>query len=99
MRDEPKKCLHRRLRNLRPADKILTLAEEIEIMKSEHEHEIEYEYDCLHLELMLSIITFHTNLIPSLLFNWPAIGRGEGSGNVTGLKFESHSRTRSRIPI
>ena len=29
VRDEPKECLYRRLGNLRPADKILTLAEAI----------------------------------------------------------------------
>ena len=33
----------------------------------------------------------------SLLFNWLATGRSEGSGNITGLKFGSRSRTR--IPI
>ena len=29
----------------------------------------------------------------SLLFNWSPTGRNEGSKNVTGLKFESRTRT------
>ena len=31
-----------------------------------------------------------------LLFNWPATGRSEGSGNVTELNFESRTRTPIR---
>ena len=39
---------------------------------------------------------FRTN---SLLFNWSATGRSEGYGNVTGLTFESRTRSRTRTPI
>ena len=61
------------------------------------EYEIEYEYDFSNLVFMHWIVTFRTNLrrTNSLLFNWSATWRSEGSENMTGLKFES----RTRIPI
>ena len=35
----------------------------------------------------------------SLLFNWSATGKSEGSGNETGLKSESRTRSRIRTPV
>ena len=65
-----------------------------------YKYDIESEYDFSNLVLLLSIITFYTNLI-TIIFNWSATGRNESSENVTGLKFESRTRSRShtRTPI
>lgn len=54
----------------------------------------EYRYMCMsmsitYIVLMLLIIAFRTNLVPSLLFNCSATGRSEGFGNIYGLKFKS----------
>ena len=35
----------------------------------------------------------HQSRTDSLLFNWSATGRSEGSGNITGLKFKSRTCT------
>ena len=63
---------------------------------------LEYEYDFLNLVRMLSIIMSHTNLVPRASFTyWSTTGRRDGSGDLTGLKFESCTRTQSltRSPV
>ena len=63
----------------------------------EYEYEIEYEYDFSILVCGLQIIKTHTYFNPWLLLSLPKINmKNEGSGKVSGLKFENRTRTQSR---
>ena len=52
------------------------------------EYKIEYNFSNLVLMSLIYHIS-HQSHTDSLLLNWSATGRREGSGNVTGLKFNS----------
>ena len=62
----------------------------------EYEYEIDYENDFSILVCRLHIVThipISSNELPSL----PKTSmKSEGSGNVTGLKFKTRTRTQSR---
>ena len=64
----------------------------------DHEYEVEYEYDFSILVLRLRFK--YSQYIPKSThepLSLPKINmKKEGSGNVTGLKFESRTRTQSR---
>ena len=53
----------------------------IETFRSEYDYEIEYENDFSNLVLMLSIITFHANLVPIVSFS-----TGQQQGGVRDLR-------------
>ena len=62
-------------------------------LRFDYEYKIEYEYDFSILFCRLHAITSHIQLTITNM-------KSEGSGNVTGVEFENHTRTQSRtIPI
>ena len=61
----------------------------------DYEYQIEYEYDFSILVFRLHIIT-DTNFSHELLSLPKTNMKKEGSGNVSGLKFKSRTRTQSR---
>ena len=62
----------------------------------QYEYEIEHEYDFSILVFRFHIITTHTVSSHELLSLPKTNMKEEGSGNVTGVKFESRTRTQSR---
>ena len=61
------------------------------------DYEFEYENNFSTLLFRLHIITAHTHFITHELPCLPETSmKSEGSGNVTGLKFENRTRTQSR---
>ena len=64
----------------------------------EYECEVDYEYNFSNQERILKITTQHTNIVhKAFMFTDQQQGEATATGNVTGLKFES--RTRTHTPI
>ena len=84
------------LRVLPRFDQLVPQQNTIASFRLDNENEIEYEYDFSTLVFRLHIITTHTNSSHELLSLPKNNMKKEGSGIVTGLKFESRTRTQPR---